>query len=149
MWPISLVVVFFFKQETAYALRISYWSSDVCSSDLPIAFTARWKLAIAAPYLAMRAHGAGDSSLGWRGIPSRTQTQVCIRAPFLSFVPSGPVLQLSLSARLVHGRSDVRGYRKRPPQVRPGHGPVEALGSPPIVQKSCGESGVQYVLFWA
>src|SRR3546814_10193560 len=26
--------VFFFKQKTAYDLRISDWSSDVCSSDL-------------------------------------------------------------------------------------------------------------------
>src|SRR3546814_20718342 len=26
--------VFFFKQKTAYVLRISDWSSDVCSSDL-------------------------------------------------------------------------------------------------------------------
>src|SRR3546814_3040741 len=25
---------FFFKQKTAYEVRISYWSSDVCSSDL-------------------------------------------------------------------------------------------------------------------
>src|SRR3546814_5569856 len=31
----SLVsVVFFFKQKTAYEMRISDWSSDVCSSDL-------------------------------------------------------------------------------------------------------------------
>src|SRR3546814_3222590 len=29
-----LVVVFFFKQETAYEMSISVWSSDVCSSDL-------------------------------------------------------------------------------------------------------------------
>src|SRR3546814_2923276 len=28
------VVVFFFKQKTAYDMRISDWSSDVCSSDL-------------------------------------------------------------------------------------------------------------------
>src|SRR3546814_8714706 len=28
------VFVFFFKQRTAYELRISDWSSDVCSSDL-------------------------------------------------------------------------------------------------------------------
>src|SRR3546814_9559472 len=27
-------VVFFFKQRTAYDMRISDWSSDVCSSDL-------------------------------------------------------------------------------------------------------------------
>src|SRR3546814_10625039 len=28
------VLYFFFKQETAYEMRISDWSSDVCSSDL-------------------------------------------------------------------------------------------------------------------
>src|SRR3546814_4596244 len=27
---------FFFKQKTAYEVRISDWSSDVCSSDLPV-----------------------------------------------------------------------------------------------------------------
>src|SRR3546814_10485069 len=30
-----LLFVFFFKQKTAYEMRISDWSSDVCSSDLP------------------------------------------------------------------------------------------------------------------
>src|SRR3546814_6653416 len=30
----SLICFFFFKQKTAYELRISDWSSDVCSSDL-------------------------------------------------------------------------------------------------------------------
>src|SRR3546814_15042850 len=30
-WPLF----FFFKQKTAYEMRISDWSSDVCSSDLP------------------------------------------------------------------------------------------------------------------
>src|SRR3546814_3280597 len=29
-----MFVFFFFKQKTAYELRISDWSSDVCSSDL-------------------------------------------------------------------------------------------------------------------
>src|SRR3546814_1052519 len=31
---IFLFVFFFFKQKTAYEMRISDWSSDVCSSDL-------------------------------------------------------------------------------------------------------------------
>src|SRR3546814_8300746 len=31
---------FFFKQKTAYEMRISDWSSDVCSSDLAIAPTS-------------------------------------------------------------------------------------------------------------
>src|SRR3546814_6624606 len=29
-----LLLFFFFKQKTAYEMRISDWSSDVCSSDL-------------------------------------------------------------------------------------------------------------------
>src|SRR3546814_7450104 len=30
----SFLYMFFFKQKTAYEMRISDWSSDVCSSDL-------------------------------------------------------------------------------------------------------------------
>src|SRR3546814_3099861 len=30
----SVLCIFFFKQKTAYEMRISDWSSDVCSSDL-------------------------------------------------------------------------------------------------------------------
>src|SRR3546814_10737386 len=41
------MVFFFFKQKTAYEMRISDWSSDVCSSDLvqqfnPERFNDRW-----------------------------------------------------------------------------------------------------------
>src|SRR3546814_3703695 len=32
------VVFFVFKQKTAYEMRISDWSSDVCSSDLGLSF---------------------------------------------------------------------------------------------------------------
>src|SRR3546814_1162184 len=35
-WCMLCCVVFFFKQKTAYEMRISDWSSDVCSSDLKI-----------------------------------------------------------------------------------------------------------------
>src|SRR3546814_1647321 len=39
MWFIGycvfmMILFFFFKQKTAYEMRISDWSSDVCSSDL-------------------------------------------------------------------------------------------------------------------
>src|SRR3546814_6631835 len=34
MLYLDIVVVFFVKQKTAYELRISDWSSDVCVSDL-------------------------------------------------------------------------------------------------------------------
>src|SRR3546814_17667344 len=39
--------VFFFKQKTAYEMRISDWSSDVCSSDLassPDSDTSLWRV---------------------------------------------------------------------------------------------------------
>src|SRR3546814_8408129 len=35
-----LLPFFFFKQKTAYEMRISDWSSDVCSSDLGPELTA-------------------------------------------------------------------------------------------------------------
>src|SRR3546814_10461415 len=51
--------VFFFKQKTAYELRISDWSSDVCSSDLPA-----HQLAIFA--FPAQPQGEGDEAFGRR-----------------------------------------------------------------------------------
>src|SRR3546814_15676006 len=54
---------FFFKQKTAYEMRISDWSSDVCSSDLPLRqgnrprATQAWTLR------------AGDWVRSWSGSP--------------------------------------------------------------------------------
>src|SRR3546814_5712897 len=39
---------FFFKQKTAYEMRISDWSSDVCSSDLDLDYHVRYS-ALPAP----------------------------------------------------------------------------------------------------
>src|SRR3546814_7986664 len=35
MYVVVIICLFFFKQKTAYEMRISDWRSDVCSSDLP------------------------------------------------------------------------------------------------------------------
>src|SRR3546814_4884628 len=48
VWTLSVLVVrvfvfFFFKQKTAYEMRISDWSSDVCSSDLLLAASRKRK----------------------------------------------------------------------------------------------------------
>src|SRR3546814_6792007 len=40
----KIVCLFFFKQKTAYEMRISDWSSDVCSSDLYFRLTADRRL---------------------------------------------------------------------------------------------------------
>src|SRR3546814_5510915 len=39
------MLFFFFKQKTAYEMRISDWSSDVCSSDLQRIDAARRRIA--------------------------------------------------------------------------------------------------------
>src|SRR3546814_17277078 len=45
-------LVFFFKQKTAYEMRISDWSSDVCSSDLLLVTPTRISGRIAMKVLA-------------------------------------------------------------------------------------------------
>src|SRR3546814_6001251 len=44
-----LCLFFFFKQKTAYEMRISDWSSDVCSSDLLLEAVTGLPVATAAP----------------------------------------------------------------------------------------------------
>src|SRR3546814_3720151 len=52
---ILVSIIFFFKQKTAYEMRISDWSSDVCSSDLGLG----------------GATGRGAEPPGARSVPSR------------------------------------------------------------------------------
>src|SRR3546814_3348382 len=62
-----VVVVFFFKQKTAYEMRISDWSSDVCSSDLAFFMEADVALVgIVAAFTVVKAGrgGAGRRILG-------------------------------------------------------------------------------------
>src|SRR3546814_2022610 len=69
-----MVVFFFFKQKTAYEMRISDWSSDVCSSDLAIGIGLG--VALAADHIVMAEDAwlqtpfatlasAPDSGLSW------------------------------------------------------------------------------------
>src|SRR3546814_5881896 len=58
---------FFFKQKTAYEMRISYWSSDVCSSDLPeairAAFASDQRVAGSEPFVDCLCRPTADRSL--------------------------------------------------------------------------------------
>src|SRR3546814_3494429 len=54
---------FFFKQKTAYEMRISDWSSDVCSSDLDrVALRARYAARADRPARRRRGRGYGEQS---------------------------------------------------------------------------------------
>src|SRR3546814_17479202 len=61
-----VLVFFFFKQKTAYEMRISDWSSDVCSSDLRIRAGDEGHAAASAPSLTTAARNASPraSKLG-------------------------------------------------------------------------------------
>src|SRR3546814_5898872 len=48
VYVLCVVLFFFFKQKTAYEMRISDWSSDVCSSDLDM-FTVENSILLPAP----------------------------------------------------------------------------------------------------
>src|SRR3546814_4331344 len=58
------VSVFFFKQKTAYEMRISDWSSDVCSSDLRIQLVGAFDLPLFQRYV----HVRPSSDLDWRSV---------------------------------------------------------------------------------
>src|SRR3546814_3140324 len=55
--------VFFFKQKTAYEMRISDWSSDVCSSDL-------WKASLRHPALLRSARVTKQSRFARKNVPT-------------------------------------------------------------------------------
>src|SRR3546814_10642557 len=57
-----LFFIFFFKQKTAYEMRSSDWSSDVCSSDLLERARALALSAQAAPTPGLRSAAAADLS---------------------------------------------------------------------------------------
>src|SRR3546814_12720955 len=58
---------FFFKQKTAYEMRISDWSSDVCSSDLAVAHR-----------IAMGCHGQMPPAPRRRGLYERISDRACL-----------------------------------------------------------------------
>src|SRR3546814_1523865 len=81
---VVLFLLVFFKQKTAYEVRISVWSSDVCSSDLPIGLVMRWKsvpvIVLARPAPALIAPvaisaGAPKRSATLRAIPCAPRSE--------------------------------------------------------------------------
>src|SRR3546814_3851046 len=65
---------FVFKQKTAYEMRISDWSSDVCSSDLPFEASSTW-------LARMRTAGSPQVVRKPRNSPTTTKIHVSCSVP--------------------------------------------------------------------
>src|SRR3546814_18615245 len=76
MVVVGLFLFFFFKQKTAYEMRISDWSSDVCSSDLSrmkhvgLDGRARESGAVGAGGPGSPGHGRGQMGRGGDRLPT-------------------------------------------------------------------------------
>src|SRR3546814_1489798 len=68
MMTFCLFFFFFFKQKTAYEMRISDWSSDVCSSDLVSGDPARYPGWWCADGAVRRRHAVGVGCGNRRGV---------------------------------------------------------------------------------
>src|SRR3546814_14528086 len=76
----------FFKQKTAYELRISDWSSDVCSADLKGARQSI-RLITSVPF-ASKSASTCNSNVHWAATPSRQWSK---RRPDASLLPGLPI----------------------------------------------------------
>src|SRR3546814_3987044 len=85
------VFFFFFKQKTAYEMRISDWSSDVCSSDLT------------------RTPGRGSVAGGAAGDGGRGRARTAVAGPPVR--PSGTLAERSEERRV--GKECVSTCRSR------------------------------------
>src|SRR3546814_16823769 len=96
-WYVQLSCVFFFKQETAYEMRISDWSSDGCSSDLVEAGRLDADVAACVPRQAQTLHRL----LGWQR-PGRFRHDAALPLHFdVVVVDEASMVDLPLMARLV------------------------------------------------
>src|SRR3546814_7870104 len=109
----SFYCVFFFKQKTAYEMRISDWSSDVCSSDLGL--TMRFKRAAQrygrtpepeTPY--QRAGQLWDERIGSARVQAKNWRYMAFGGLLLTIGLSSALVWQSMQSRVVQiGRAHV------------------------------------------
>src|SRR3546814_21163257 len=126
---------FFFKQKTAYEMRISDWSSDVCSSDLKHGSVAAWLTRV--PHVVNALTGLGALFIG-SSAKTRHLGRLAraILKPLLNRRGSRVILQNADDRRLLaqrgllsHARvSSIRGSRLDPARFIPMPAPDGPTG---------------------
>src|SRR3546814_15591860 len=87
-----MLIVFFFKQKTAYEMRISDWSSDVCSSDL-------YYFRRSSPFVSCNVLGTPRKTAG-AGLSDERQGKSC--APPDAHFCHRIVIETGLKAEITH-----------------------------------------------
>src|SRR3546814_10489344 len=77
------IFVFFFKQKTAYEMRISDWSSDVCSSDL-LAHSPRFSAYVASKAALDAFSRCAQAEFSGRNIAFTTINMPLVRTPMIA-----------------------------------------------------------------
>src|SRR3546814_7861745 len=88
--------VFFFKQKTAYEMRISDWSSDVCSSDL-----VEHRLAGDRPPAFVLRHGGADRDFGKARARRQVEAQCALAIAILPVAGADDLRDRAADQRLV------------------------------------------------
>src|SRR3546814_1668080 len=107
MFLVGAFVFFFFKQKTAYEMRISDWSSDVCSSDLLIEDQSQGFMNVTALY----ADGDRTCLLQVPGIEEKIIVALALHLHQHRF--KGRVLHPEVYALAVNRCRHVKGKHKR------------------------------------
>src|SRR3546814_16290619 len=111
----ELLVFLFFKQKTAYEMRISDWISDVCSSDLRELGTRNIKVALrrlrrfaregAPDELDLDATIRGTARQGWLAIVMRPERHKAVK--LLLFLDVGEAMDPHLRLGKPHISADI------------------------------------------
>src|SRR3546814_10465588 len=121
VWNVNLTFFFFFKQKTAYEMRISDWSSDVCSSDLAQRLLAGQACQLQPP--------VGNLNEPAVGFPAPGELRIHFDRVMEMFRPLTNELKFGMLLRHIQQRDDPAG-------VRPDGGSVERSDPhPPIAAR--------------
>src|SRR3546814_4950720 len=87
-------IFFFFKQKTSYEMRISDWSSDVCSSDLYYNWSGQpWKTQALVRKILDLTYGSDAAGYGYPGMDDQGATSSWYMLSAMGFYPVDPSSQ--------------------------------------------------------
>src|SRR3546814_13372753 len=98
-----LIFFFFFKQKTAYEMRISDWTSDVCSSDLDVPLLGHVLAVVAHALAGARLGDAGELGLEFAEVEALERGQPVARAFAARGLEQPPAQLLAVDDRHVGG----------------------------------------------